>query len=108
MMPSSEGTADVRTLLIIGTLFEIALVVGALAVYLGRIARSLENTSALLAKVTFGVRAIETQCEPIGPSVVRINEQLATISGALDGVAGLAEAAAGPAPTSTSPGVADV
>ena len=83
-----------RALLILGTLVEIALVVGAIAVYLGRVAASLERTSALLAKVTFGVRAIETQCEPIGPSVVRINGQLGVIAGALDGVAGLAEAAA--------------
>ncbi|MBA2387773.1 MAG: hypothetical protein H0V69_11890 [Acidimicrobiia bacterium] len=87
-----------RTLLIIGTLVEIALVIGALAVYLVLIARSLRATSALLGKVTFGVRAIETQCQSIGPSVIRINGQLGVITGALDGVAGLAEAAAGPAP----------
>jgi len=89
----------VRALLIIGTLLEIALVVGALAYYLARITRSLRATSAFLGKVTFGVRAIETQCQSIGPSVTRINEQLAVISGALDGVADRAEAAAGPAST---------
>jgi len=94
----------VRTLLVIATLLEIALVIGALAVYLARITRSLRATSALLGKVTFGVRAIETQCEPIGPSVTRINGQLAVIAGALDGVAGLAEAAAGPAPAAPAPG----
>ncbi len=87
-----------RTLLTVLTVVEIALIVGALALYLVLIARSLRATSALLAKVTFGVRAIETQCEPIGPSVVRINGQLAVIGGALDGIAGLAEAAAGPPP----------
>lgn len=86
-----------RVLLIVATLAEIAIFVGALAIYLARIARSLQATSALLAKVTFGIRAIETQCNPIGPSVVRINEQLAVIAGALDGVASLAETAAGPA-----------
>lgn len=84
-----------RTFLIVATIVEIALLVGALVVYLVLIARSLRATSALLGKVTFGVRAIETQCVPIGPSVVRINEQLAVINGALDGVAGLAEVAAG-------------
>ncbi len=89
-----------RTLLILGTLLEIALVIGALAVYLALITRTLRATSALLGKVTFGVRAIETQCEPIGPSVVRINGLLSVIAGALDGIAGLAEAAAGPAPAS--------
>jgi len=88
-----------RALLVVVTLLEIALVIGALAVYLARITRSLRVTSALLGKVTFGVRAIETQCESIGPSVIRINGQLAVIAGALDGVAGLAEAAAGPAPS---------
>ncbi len=91
-----------RTLLTVLTVVEIAVVVGALALYLVLISRSLRATSALLAKVTFGVRAIETQCEPIGPSVVKINGQLAVIGGALDGIAGLAEAAAGP----TAPGVA--
>ncbi len=93
-----------RTLLVIATLLEIALVIGALAVYLARITRSLRATSALLGKVTFGVRAIETQCEPIGPSVTRINGQLAVIAGALYGVAGLAEVAAGPAPAAPAPG----
>jgi len=87
----------VRVLLIVATLLELALLIGALAVYLARITRSLRATSALLGKVTFGVRAIETQCESIGPSVTRINGQLAVISGALDGVADLADAAAGPA-----------
>lgn len=91
-----------RTLLTVLTVVEIAVVVGALALYLVLISRSLRATSALLAKVTFGVRAIETQCEPIGPSVVKINGQLAVIGGALDGIAGLAEAAAGP----PAPGVA--
>ena len=90
-----------RTFLIIATLLEIALVVGALALYLVRITRSLRATSAFLGKVTFGVRAIERQCEPIGPAVTRINGQLGVIAGALDGVAGLAETAAGAsAPTS--------
>jgi len=87
-----------RVLLIIATLLEIALVVGALAYFLARITATLRATSALLGKVTFGVRAIETQCQSIGPSVTRINNQLTVISGALDGVAGLAESKAGLAP----------
>jgi len=84
----------VRTLLTVLTVVEIALVVAVLARYLSLITISLRASSALLGKVTFGVRAIETQCEPIGPSVVRINGQLQVIAGALDGVAGLAEGAA--------------
>jgi len=90
----------VTALLVSLTVAEIVLVVAVLAYYLVRIAASLRRTSVLLGKVAFGVRAIETQCEPIGPSVVRINGQLSVIAGALDGIAGLAEAAAGPAPAS--------
>ena len=81
-----------RALLIVLTAVEIVLVVGALAFYLWRIARSLRATSANLAKVTFGVRAIETQCASIGPSVVKVNGQLRVIADALDGIAGKAEA----------------
>lgn len=84
-----------RTLLIVGTVVEILLVAAVLAIYLAAVARSLTRTSALLGKVAFGVRAIETQCEAIGPAVTRINGQLETIAGALDGVATLAEAATG-------------
>jgi len=92
-----------RTFLIIGTVVEILLVAVVLAVYLAAVARSLLRTSALLGKVAFGVRAIETQCDVIGPAVTKINGQLATIAGALDGVATMAEAATGgvaPAPAS--------
>ncbi len=84
-----------RTLLIVLTVLEIVLLVGALAVYLNRIGASLRRTSGLLAKVGFGVRAIESQCAPIGPVVTTINGQLATISGALAGVAELASRAGG-------------
>ena len=80
-----------RTLLIVLTVVEIVIVVAALAVYLIAIARSLERTSRNLGKVTFGVRAIETQCSSIGPSVTRVNEQLNGIAGALEGVTRKAE-----------------
>ena len=83
-----------RTLLIVLTIVEILLVVTVLVYYLLAIAKSLRNTSTLLGKVAFGVRAIETQCEPIGPVVTRINSQLSTISGALVAVTGLADAKA--------------
>lgn len=82
-----------RRLLIAGTLVEVALVVAVLAFYLFRIAASLRKTAATLAKVSFGVHAIETQCAPIGPGVVRINGQLATVAGALDQLAALANEA---------------
>lgn len=80
-----------RTLLVILTVAEIVIVVGALAIYLVLISKSLERISQNLAKVTFGVRAIETQCSSIGPSVTRVNEQLNVIAGALEGVAVKAE-----------------
>lgn len=81
-----------RTLLVIATAVEIVLVLVVLVVYLLAITRSLRRTSVHLAKVSFGVRAIESQCAPIGPSVVRINEQLETIAGVLHDLGDLAEA----------------
>lgn len=80
-----------RTLLIVLTVVEIVIVVGALALYLVAIARSLGRISQSLAKVTFGVRAIETQTSSIGPSVVRVNEQLEVVAAALDGLGTKAE-----------------
>lgn len=81
-------------LLVTLTILEIALVVAALAYYLLRIAASLRRTSALLGKVAFGVRAIETQCSTIGPSVLTINDQLRGVSAALRDLTGLADSAA--------------
>ncbi len=87
-------------LLVVLTLLEIVLVVAALVFFLVAISRSLRRTVKLLGKVSFGVRAIETQCAPIGPSVLTINDQLAGIAAALGTVTGLAErAAAGAAAT---------
>ena len=80
-----------RTLLIVLTVVEIVVFVGALAVYLIAIARSLRRISESLGKVTFGVRAIETQCASVGPSVTRVNEQLTVIAGVLEGVSTKAE-----------------
>lgn len=84
-----------RNLLIVLTVVEIAIFVGALATYLVAIARSLGNISQHLSKVSFGVRAIETQCSSIGPSVVRVNEQLEVVAGALGGLVSKAEQASG-------------
>lgn len=80
-----------RTLLIVLTVVEIVIFLGAVVGYLVAIEHSLARTSTLLGKVSFGVRAIEKQAEPIGPGVTRVNEQLTAIAGALDGLAGLAE-----------------
>jgi hypothetical protein len=81
----------VTALLTILTIVEIALVAAVLVYYLLRIAASLRRTSELLGKVAFGVRAIETQCSAIGPSVLTINGQLKTVSGALSELAELAD-----------------
>lgn len=80
-----------RAVLIVLTVVEIVILVSVLAGYLVAIARSLNRISQNLAKVTFGVRAIETQCASVGPSVTRVNEQLTGIAGALDGLATKAE-----------------
>lgn len=80
-----------RGLLVTLTVAEIVLVVGVLAMYLVKIAQSLRATAGFLGKTNFGVRAIESQCAPIGPAVTKINGQLATIAQALGGVADLAE-----------------
>lgn len=92
-----------RTLLVILTVVEIVIFLGAVAGYLVAIENSLARTSTLLGRVAFGVRAIEKQAEPIGPGVTRINEQLAAIAGALDGVATLAEGPSIPARPRTDP-----
>lgn len=81
-------------LLVALTIVEIVLVAAVLVYYLLRIAASLRRTAALLGKVSFGVRAIETQCSSIGPSVIKVNNQLGTIAGALGNLAGLADARA--------------
>ncbi len=81
-------------LLVTLTVVEIVLVAVVLVYYLIRIAASLRRTSVLLGKVAFGVRAIETQCQSIGPSVLTINDQLTGVAAALSAVTELAEARA--------------
>ncbi len=85
-------------LLVTLTIVEIAVVAVVLVYYLVRVAASLQRTAVLLGKVAFGVRAIETQCNVIGPSVLTVNDQLAGVVDALADLGGLATAAAGPAP----------
>jgi len=84
----------VTALLITLTVLEIVLVVIVLVYYLARIAGSLRRTSTLLGKVAFGVRAIETQCQVIGPSVLSVNDQLAGVADSLADLTDLADAAA--------------
>ncbi len=80
-------------LLVTLTVIEIVLVVVVLVYYLVRVAASLRRTAVLLGKVAFGVRAIETQCGVLGPSVTTVNDQLAVVSRSLAELTGLADAA---------------
>jgi uncharacterized protein YoxC len=77
----------VNTVLIIVTLVEVLLVVLVLAGYLIAIAATLRRVSKTLGLVTFGVRAIEKQTEPIGPRLRDINGALEQVAAALDDVA---------------------
>jgi len=73
------------------TVFEIGLVVLTLCYFLNRVARQLVAITKVLAKVTFGVRAVETQCAVIGPAADRINANLGEAAGGLEKAAVLAE-----------------
>lgn len=66
------------------TILEIGGLVLVLAIFLTIIARQLNSISATLAKITFGVRAVETMCAVIGPAVERINGNLAEVDNDLN------------------------
>jgi uncharacterized protein YoxC len=75
-----------NTVLIVVTLLEVLIVVVVLATYLIVIAATLRRVSSTLGLVTFGVRAIEKQTEPIGPTVRDINGALEQVAAALEEV----------------------
>ena len=77
-----------RTLLIVLTLLELAVLVAVLATYLVVIAAKLRHISHTAGLIVFGVRAIEKQTEPIGPVVGEINGALEQVAGALEEVVG--------------------
>ncbi len=81
-------------LMIVLTMVEVTLALAVLVIYLILILRSLRKSTSYAAKIAFGVRAIETQAGQIGPAVVRLNETLEQITGALPGIAAKAEAVA--------------
>ena len=72
-----------KTALIIVTLAEVGVLVAVLALYLLVIARQLRVVARTLGLVTFGVRAIEKQTEPLGPVLRDINGALEQVSAAL-------------------------
>ncbi len=82
------------TLRIILTVVEIALLTLVLAFFLAKIARLLNAISSTCGKITFGVRAVETQCAVIGPTADRLNAGLSEVVGKLDQAASRAESLA--------------
>jgi uncharacterized protein YoxC len=75
-----------KTALIVVTLVEVGLLVAVLAVYLIVIARTLRTVSRTLGLITFGVRAIERQTEPLGSVLRDVNDGLERVAGLLDEV----------------------
>jgi len=64
------------TLRVVLSVVEIALIVVILAYFLNKVARLLNSISTTLGRITFGVRAVETQCAVIGPAADEINANL--------------------------------
>jgi hypothetical protein len=74
------------------TALEVAALAVALIYYLFRIVTALERIGGMggsyLAKIRFGVRAIEKQTSYLAPEVTRLNQGLAALAGQLDDVDG--------------------
>jgi hypothetical protein len=71
---------------------EVLAFVGALIAFLNRIVSKLEqiggSPTSYLAKVSFGVRAIEKQTSHLAPGVTDLNQGLTTLAGKLNVVDG--------------------
>jgi hypothetical protein len=79
------------TLRIFLSVLEIVLLVGVLATFLNIVAKQLNRISANLARIAWGVRAVETMCGVIGPAVDRINGNLVDVNNDLTRAAAAAE-----------------
>ena len=79
------------TLRIYLTVLEIGLLVGVLATFLNIVAKQLNRISANLARIAWGVRAVEVMCGVIGPAVDRINGNLVDVNNDLTRAAAAAE-----------------
>lgn len=90
LLAQSEATRP-GGLLVTLTVIEIVSLVLVLAFFLAKISRLLRSIAATLAKVTFGVRAVDQQCANIAPAVTQVNRGLQDISNALPGIASKAE-----------------
>ncbi len=79
------------TLRVFLTVLEIGLLVGVLASFLNIVAKQLNRISANLARIAWGVRAVEVMCGVIGPAVDRINGNLVDVNNDLTRAAAAAE-----------------
>jgi hypothetical protein len=80
---------------VILSIVDVLALVIVLAYFLNRVARLLNSISATLGKVTFGVRAVESQCAVIGPAADEINANLTVAAGNLEHAAIAAETLVG-------------
>lgn len=84
------------TWLVVLTVVEVVLLVAVLAAYLIALTVRLDSVAKSMAKVAWGVRAVESEVGSIGPSVSRINGVLTELTeDVLPGVAAKADRLAG-------------
>lgn len=92
--------------LVVFSALEVLAFVGALAAYLQRIVATLEriggSADSYLAKIAFGVRAIEKETSHLAPQVTQLNQGLTALAGKLGVVDGHLNAVA----QTLSPGAA--
>jgi len=79
------------TMEVVLTVGDILFLVLILAFFLNWVSKLLNSISKTLGKVTFGVRAVETQCAVIGPAVTEVNRNLAAAAQNLEQSAVTAE-----------------
>lgn len=82
-------------LLVVLSVVEIVALVAVLAVYLVLLTRRLRSVSQNLARIAFGVRAVETQASKITPGLVQLNGAYERVGQRLGRLAAAAEATAG-------------
>lgn len=76
---------DSRRVLTGLTVVEVLALVGVLAGYLVAVNATLRRISTTLGKVTFGVRAIERQTEPVGAGLGAVADNLTAVARSLAG-----------------------
>lgn len=79
------------TLLVVLTVIEIVALVAVLAIYLILVTRRLQSVADNLGRLAFGVRAVETQVNLIGPGVDAVNQRLRVVNSVVPDLAAKAE-----------------